>query len=231
MGLNMDIEAFKAFCSAALQQRKFQKLLQIPAFEDSDCRKYLEGRGFVESDFNGLNAFVFEGVIQYKDKSYTLPKSLIIALLDPLNGMVRGVWIRALHEKKFYIWMVSEETQKYWISPLADLTEPVIVCESILDAISFAKLTGNRNVAAALGVSVTHDLQDLLPVNSVLAFDNDRPGKLNMLKALQNNPKYGIIKHNLGLIKDFNEFLVTRKPLTFNTLYGVQAKIHLRSQL
>lgn len=230
----MEIEAFKAFCHAALQQRKFQKLLQVPAFEDAETRQYLEKRGFVESDITGLNAFAFEGDIQYKEKTYTLPKSLVFALIDPINSMIRGVWIRFLYEKRFYIWMVSDEMQKYWVSPLADLTEPVIVCESILDAISLAKLTGNRNVAAALGVSLTNDLQDLILPNSLLALDNDRPGKINMLKALENNPRYGIIKHNLNQsqFKDFNEFLIHKPyPLEFQEFYGVQAKIYLRSQL
>lgn len=233
IGILMDIETFKAFCYQYLKQRKFKKLMLIPAFEDQEVKKYLQGRGFEERDFKDLGAFAFKGNFEYQGKVYNLPKSLVISLLDPINGQIRGAWIRAIHEKKFYIWMVSEEFQKYWVSPLADLSQPCILHESILDAVSYSKITGNPNIAATLGVSITNDLKEIIPLDSILSFDNDRAGRINMLREIESNPRLQLLKTNLGKCKDFNEFLThqeTHNP-KFEVLKGVQAKIYLRSLL
>ena len=225
----MVLKEFFDYVRVLFEFKALKNLLKVDAFKDQETEAYLKSRS-IDRDmckFVGLDIFAFKGVATYKGKEYNLDKSIIIPL--KCNNQLIGVWVRSIFEKKFYIWMINNH-QKFWIPDKLDRSKPAYICESIFDAISLAKLTNNPNVASTLGVSITHDLMENLNDVNILALDNDRAGLKNMEKHLNIWPRWGIISYKSDL-KDFNEMLINEKPLVYENIYGIRAKVYLRSQL
>lgn len=219
----MEKKEFAEYFRTLLEAKTFDKLLQTPVSSDPEALAYTESRRIPPNDI-----FSFTGDFKYKGSHYKLSKSIVIPLRD-MQGFVRGVWIRAIQEKKFYIWMAGN-LQKYWIPKDFDPSKRVIICESILDAMSLSKLIGYSNVMAALGVAPTKEIQNILTGEVILALDNDTAGKKSALTLLTSNPSWGIIETSEGF-KDYNEALVKNLRPNFKILYGIQARIHLKSLL
>lgn len=226
----MTLEDFKSYFNFILEETSFYKLLQTNIKSDEEALSYLSQRkvmGIIET--LGMEIFVYEGPFRYKGKDYSLSKSIIIPLKSPTDDL-RGVMIRSIHQKQFYIWMIGDN-QKYWISPQFDQSKKVYLFESIFDALSFAFMTGETNIAANLGVTPTNDLQKILSREVILALDNDPAGKNNSLSLLTLHPQWGIISSNLNQFKDYNEFLISDNHLEFKELMGIQARIYLKSTI
>lgn len=225
----MNIRDFVDYVGVLFEFKTLNSLLKVDAFEDSETSEYLSKRAITKDmcDFVGLSIFAFKGSTSYKGRAYNLDKSIVIPL--KVNNQLIGVWVRSIFEKRFYIWMINNH-QKFWIPDKLDRSKPAYVCESIFDAISLAKLTNNPNVASTLGVSITHDLMENLNDVNILALDNDRAGLINMEKYLKIWPRWGIISYKSNF-KDFNEILVNNQSLVYENLYGIRAKVYLRSQL
>lgn len=147
-----------------------------------------------------------------------------------------GVWIRFIHEKRFFIWLLPEYQKMWYADPKEhryhpDIGDAWVLFESIFDAFAFSALTKHTKVAACLGVSPSADLQEMLKGQRVLlALDQDEAGKKSSLNLLTSNPGWGIIVPELQG-KDYNEHLTLSETLGFQVLYGIQAKIKLRSAI
>lgn len=224
----MTIDDFKSYFHYILEETSFMRLLSKNVKQDEEALNYLNNRKIVGvMETLGMDIFVFEGDFEYKGKTYNLRKSIVIPLKSPTDDL-RGVMIRSIYDKQFYIWMIGEN-QKYWLSPAFDKNSRIYVFESIFDALSFSHLTGNHNVVALLGVSPTTELQKHLGEEVVLALDNDSAGKKNSLSLLTSNPHWGIISSNLGEIKDYNELLIKGGTLQSQDFFGIKARIYLKS--
>lgn len=225
----MNIIDFVDYVRVLFEFKTLNNLLKVDAFEDSETKEYLNKRSITKEmcDFVGLNIFAFKGSTTYKGREYNLDKSIVVPL--KVNNQLIGVWVRSIFEKRFYIWMINNH-QKFWIPDKLDRSKPAYVCESIFDAVSLAKLTNNPNVTATLGVSIARDMMDNLNDVNILALDNDRAGLINMEKYLKIWSRWGVISYKSDL-KDFNEILINKQPLVYENLYGIRAKVYLRSQL
>lgn len=233
----MEIQEFKTKLNSMIARLKFKPLLQKPINENSPAGEYLKSRGLNPKEIEGYD---FEGNFNYKGKDFKIPESIVIPLRDT-KGVLIGVWIRFLHEKRFFIWMV-EDNQKYWVD-IKDLNEPIYIAESIFDACSFREIFKVKNVAASLGVTVTSELiEQLQNFDAVLCFDNDTAGLKGMLnhQDQQNTKHWKIFKQKLldrYNVKDYNELLKLvnlselDEPKEIETLSSIQAKIYLKSKL
>ena len=178
-----EVQEFKQKLHELLQRRKFSTLLQQRALPGSQVAAYLQSRALSVED---IECYEFQGNFNYQGRDYQLPTSIVIPLRNT-KGVLLGVWIRVLEEKRFYIWLVPNR-QKYWLD-IRQPGDPVYLAESIFDACSLRALYGFSNVGATLGVAASSDLvQELsmLPSSEVvLCFDHDSAGYQGMLRQLK----------------------------------------------
>lgn len=239
----MIFDDFLKYASDLLELHHLRSMLKTPVSKDPQVLDYLESRGIEPRfiDFLDLEIYAYEGKITFQKRPYNLSKSLVFPLRDP-QGRLIGVQVRSILEKRFYIWLIGDTSEKYWIPAdnSGKTQDPgnrrVVVTESILDAISLRILYPEFFTVSSLGVTISPTLMRyLMDHNSLLALDNDKPGKQSMMKILKSNQSLGILDpKSLGKFKDFNELLVschkqeTKKP-SITTYQGVRGLIHLRS--
>lgn len=238
----MLLRDFIDYTMGLLREHQFDNLFRTPATEDPETSQYLESRKLDASKFE---CYAYEGSHTYDQKTYDLPKCLVVPLRKPLTKEVCGVWIRFVHEKRFFIWLANDH-QKFWVDTNTfDPEKPTVVAEAIFDALALRELWISQyedfpyNIAAALGVSLTNDLVGEMG-EIILAFDNDRVGLQSMLKLLTadvpSQKISGIILNesedfDLRGVKDWNE-LISKNGVPSVKLYpGILAEIKVKSRL
>lgn len=223
----MLLQDFKNYARYLIEESKFNRLFEMPASNNTISKEYLENRNLPIEE-----CYYFRGDFNYRGQNYKLNDCIVVPLRSP-NNELRGVWIRFIHEKRFFIWMlnINPEPQKYWIPKNIDFTKEVYVCESIFDAASLGKMLNTNQVVACLGVQPSGDLLSLMHSSEViLALDNDVAGRKSALNLLTLHPKWSIIQIS-NKEKDFNDILKSSQELQYKILPGIQAKIYLRSIL
>ena len=229
------LNQFKRNLRLMIQRSKFSPLLQNRVTETSPAGEYLKSRG-LSTDFE---CYDFEGLFNYRGKDYQLPQCIVVPMRNRI-GQLQGVWIRFLQEKRFYIWLVDDTLQKFWLD-INDESEPVYLAESIFDALSLRELFGFKNVGAVLGVAAAAEMQEALKdFEVVMCFDRDSAGYKGMLAHL-NNPRtqhwkvFEILSKNVDLsgIKDYNDIvqLGNLDEFSYNIKSSIQAKIYIKSKL
>lgn len=233
------LNQFKHNLRLMIQRSKFSPLLITPVTDSSPAGEYLKSRGLSVD----LEAYDFEGSFCYRGKEYQVPDSIVIPMRNR-SGVLQGVWIRFLQEKRFFIWLVDDTVQKFWLDIRAEPgeDEPVYLAESIFDALSLRELFGFKNVGACLGVAASAEMQEALKdFEVVMCFDRDSAGYKGMLAHL-NNPKtqhwkvLEILSNSVDLsgIKDYNDIIKLRSELDefdYNIKSSIQAKIYIKSKL
>lgn len=230
------LDNFKRNLRLMIQRSKFIPLLQNQVTETSPAGEYLKSRGLSTN----FECYDFEGVFNYRGKDYQLPECIVVPMRNRI-GQLQGVWIRFLQEKRFYIWLVDDTMQKFWLD-INDESEPVYLAESIFDALSLRELFGFKNVGAVLGIAASAEMQEAVKdFEVVMCFDRDSAGYKGMLTHL-NNPRtqhwkiFEIISNNLvdiSGIKDYNDIikLGNKEGLSYNIKSSIQAKIYIKSKL
>lgn len=238
MDISQKLAEFKHNLRLMIQRSKFSPLLQNRVTENSPSGEYLKSRGLSVD----LEAYDFEGSFCYRGKEYQVPDSIVIPMRNRI-GQLQGVWIRFLQEKRFFIWLVDDTVQKFWLDIRAEPgeDEPVYIAESIFDALSLRELFGFKNVGACLGVAASAEMQEALKdFEVVMCFDRDSAGYKGMLAHL-NNPRtqhwkvFEILSKNVDLsgIKDYNDVikLGNLDEFSYNIKSSIQAKIYIKSKL
>lgn len=229
------LETFKRNLRLMIQRSKFSPLLSTPVTDSSPAGEYLKSRGLSTN----FECYDFEGMFNYRGKDYQLPECIVVPMRNRI-GQLQGVWIRFLQEKRFYIWLVDDTLQKFWLDIQSD-DEPVYLAESIFDALSLRELFGFKNVGAVLGIAASAEMQEALKdFEVVMCFDRDSAGYRGMLAHL-NNPRtqhwkvFEIISNNLvdlSGIKDYNDIVkLEKKGFSYNIKSSIQAKIYIKSKL
>lgn len=234
------LETFKRNLRLMIQRSKFSPLLQnqvtdsSPVTGLSPAGEYLKSRGLSTN----FECYDFEGTFNYRGKDYQLPQCIVVPMRNRI-GQLQGVWIRFLQEKRFFIWLVDDTVQKFWLD-IRDSNEPVYIAESIFDALSLRELFGFKNVGACLGVAASAEMQEALKdFEVVMCFDRDSAGYKGMLAHL-NNPRtqhwkiLEISSNNVDIsgIKDYNDIVQLRKDgFDYNIKSSIQAKIYIKSKL
>ena len=232
------LNQFKHNLRLMIQRSKFSPLLQNRVTENSPAGEYMKSRGLSVD----LEAYDFEGSFCYRGKEYQVPDSIVIPMRNR-SGVLQGVWIRFLQEKRFFIWLVDDTVQKFWLD-IRNEDEPVYIAESIFDALSLRELFGFKNVGACLGVAASAEMQEALKdFEVVMCFDRDSAGYKGMLAHL-NNPRtqhwkiLEISSNNVDLsgIKDYNDIvqlgnLEGLDEFSYNIKSSIQAKIYIKSKL
>lgn len=235
MDISQKLAEFKHNLRLMIQRSKFSPLLQNRVTENSPAGEYLKSRGLSVD----LEAYDFEGSFCYRGKEYQVPDSIVIPMRNRI-GQLQGVWIRFLQEKRFFIWLVDDTVQKFWLD-INDESEPVYIAESIFDALSLRELFGFKNVGACLGVAASAEMQEALKdFEVVMCFDRDSAGYKGMLAHL-NNPRtqhwkvLEILSNSVDLsgIKDYNDIvqLGNLDEFSYNIKSSIQAKIFIKSKL
>lgn len=232
------LETFKRNLRLMIQRSKFSPLLSTPVTDSSPAGEYLKSRGLSTN----FECYDFEGSFNYRGKDYQLPECIVVPMRNRI-GHLQGVWIRFLQEKRFYIWLVDDTVQKFWLDIRAEPgeNEPVYLAESIFDALSLRELFGFKNVGAVLGVAASAEMQEALKdFEVVMCFDRDSAGYKGMLAHL-NNPRtqhwkvFEILSKNVDLsgIKDYNDIvqLGNLDEFSYNIKSSIQAKIYIKSKL
>lgn len=238
MDISQKLAEFKHNLRLMIQRSKFSPLLQNRVTENSPAGEYLKSRGLSVD----LEAYDFEGSFNYRGKEYQVPDSIVIPMRNRI-GQLQGVWIRFLQEKRFFIWLVDDTVQKFWLDIRAEPgeDEPVYIAESIFDALSLRELFGFKNVGACLGVAASAEMQEALKdFEVVMCFDRDSAGYKGMLAHL-NNPRtqhwkvLEILSNSVDLsgIKDYNDIvqLGNLDEFSYNIKSSIQAKIYIKSKL
>lgn len=239
MDISQKLAEFKHNLRLMIQRSKFSPLLQNRVTENSPAGEYLKSRGLSTN----FECYDFEGSFNYRGKDYQLPECIVVPMRNRI-GQLQGVWIRFLQEKRFYIWLVDDTLQKFWLDIRAEPgeDEPVYIAESIFDALSLRELFGFKNVGAVLGVAASAEMQEALKdFEVVMCFDRDSAGYKGMLAHL-NNPKtqhwkvLEILSNSVDLsgIKDYNDIIKLRSELDsfdYNIKSSIQAKIYIKSKL
>ena len=231
------LETFKHNLRLMIQRSKFSLLLQNRVTETSPAGEYLKSRGLSTN----FESYDFEGLFNYRGKDYQLPECIVVPMRSRI-GQLQGVWIRFLQEKRFYIWLVDDTLQKFWLD-INDENEPVYLAESIFDALSLRELFGFKNVGAVLGIAASAEMQEALKdFEVVMCFDRDSAGYKGMLAHL-NNPKtqhWKVFEISSNLvdisgIKDYNDVIKIGKEridgFSYNIKSSIQAKIYIKSKL
>lgn len=231
------LETFKRNLRLMIQRSKFSLLLQNRVTETSPAGEYLKSRGLSTN----FECYDFEGLFNYRGKDYQLPECIVVPMRNR-TGQLQGVWIRFLQEKRFYIWLVDDNLQKFWLD-INDESEPVYLAESIFDALSLRELFGFKNVGAVLGIAASAEMQEALKdFEVVMCFDRDSAGYKGMLAHL-NNPKtqhWKVFEISSNLvdisgIKDYNDVIKIGKEridgFSYNIKSSIQAKIYIKSKL
>ena len=230
------LNQFKHNLRLMIQRSKFSPLLQNRVTENSPAGEYLKSRGLT-TDFE---CYDFSGEFNYRGKDYQIPEAIVVPIRNR-NGQLQGVWIRFLQEKRFFIWLVDDTVQKFWLDIRSE-GEPVYIAESIFDALSLRELFGFKNVGAVLGVAASAEMQEALKdFEVVMCFDRDSAGYKGMLAHL-NNPKtqhwkiLEISSNNVDIsrAKDYNDIVRlsnTMDGFDYNIKSSIQAKIYIKSKL
>ena len=232
------LETFKRNLRLMIQRSKFSLLLQNRVTDSSPAGEYLKSRGLSVD----LEAYDFEGSFNYRGKEYQVPDSIVIPMRNR-SGVLQGVWIRFLQEKRFYIWLVDDTLQKFWLD-INDESEPVYLAESIFDALSLRELFGFKNVGAVLGIAASAEMQEALKdFEVVMCFDRDSAGYKGMLAHL-NNPRtqhWKVLEISSNLVdisnvKDYNDIIklgnkADLEGLSYKIKSSIQAKIYIKSKL
>lgn len=239
------LETFKRNLRLMIQRSKFSPLLQNRVTETSPAGEYLKSRGLSVN----FECYDFEGMFNYRGKDYQLPECIVVPMRNRI-GQLQGVWIRFLQEKRFYIWLVDDTLQKFWLD-INDESEPVYLAESIFDALSLRELFGFKNVGAVLGIAASAEMQEALKdFEVVMCFDRDSAGYKGMLAHL-NNPRTQHwkvlelleISSNLvdiSNVKDYNDIIKLGNKADLDGLSynikssiksAIQAKIYIKSKL
>lgn len=238
------LETFKRNLRLMIQRSKFSPLLQNRVTETSPAGEYLKSRGLSTN----FECYDFEGAFNYRGKDYQLPECIVVPMRNRI-GQLQGVWIRFLQEKRFYIWLVDDSLQKFWLD-INDESEPVYLAESIFDALSLRELFGFKNVGAVLGIAASAEMQEALKdFEAVMCFDRDSAGYKGMLAHL-NNPRtqhWKILELleissnlqnsvDISNIKDYNDIIklgnkADLEGLSYNIKSSIQAKIYIKSKL
>lgn len=230
------LNQFKHNLRLMIQRSKFSPLLQNRVTENSPAGEYLKSRGLT-TDFE---CYDFSGEFNYRGKDYQIPEAIVVPMRNR-NGQLQGVWIRFLQEKRFFIWLVDDTVQKFWLDIRSE-GEPVYIAESIFDALSLRELFGFKNVGAVLGVAASAEMQEALKdFEVVMCFDRDSAGYKGMLAHL-NNPKtqhwkiLEISSNNVDIsrAKDYNDIVRlsnTMDGFDYNIKSSIQAKIYIKSKL
>ena len=236
MDISQKLAEFKHNLRLMIQRSKFSPLLQKRVTDSSPAGEYLKSRGLSTN----FECYDFEGMFNYRGKDYQLPQCIVVPMRNRI-GQLQGVWIRFLQEKRFYIWLVDDILQKFWLD-INDESVPVYLAESIFDALSLRELFGFKNVGACLGVAASAEMQEALKdFEVVMCFDRDSAGYKGMLAHL-NNPKtqhwkvLEILSNSVDLsgIKDYNDIIKLRSELDefdYNIKSSIQAKIYIKSKL
>ena len=233
------LNQFKHNLRLMIQRSKFSPLLITPVTDSSPAGEYLKSRGLSTN----FECYDFEGMFNYRGKDYQLPQCIVVPMRNRI-GQLQGVWIRFLQEKRFYIWLVDDTVQKFWLDIQSEPgeDEPVYLAESIFDALSLRELFGFKNVGAVLGVAASAEMQEALKdYEVVMCFDRDSAGYKGMLAHL-NNPRtqhwkvLEILSNNVDLsgIKDYNDIIKLRSEsdeFSYNIKSSIQAKIYIKSKL
>ena len=235
------LETFKRNLRLMIQRSKFSPLLQNRVTDSSPAGEYLKSRGLSTK----FECYDFEGTFNYRGKDYQLPQCIVVPMRNRI-GVLQGVWIRFLQEKRFYIWLVDDTLQKFWLDIQSEPgeDEPVYLAESIFDALSLRELFGFKNVGAVLGIAASAEMQEALKdFEVVMCFDRDSAGYKGMLAHL-NNPRtqhwkvLEISSNNVDLsgIKDYNDIAKSeKKGFSYNIKSSIksaiQAKIYIKSKL
>jgi len=195
----------------------FHKAADIP-----DCVQYLKDRHIeVQPDwmFSTDKFFTFNG------KSTYLLDFLIIPIYNRALKF-KGWYSRSINEKRFGTFLLADGV-KFWAQYPG--RAPDIVCEGILDALS----TGFSNSSAAISADIPLEVLQDLPLESIIAFDNDETGIRKSLEYAKLGYKI-FVWPNLPE-KDFNELLVNgntkeqiKELILANVKQGVQAEVYLR---
>ena len=228
------LNQFKHNLRLMVQRSKFSPLLQNRVTENSPAGEYLKSRGLSVD----LEAYDFEGSFNYRGKDYQLPECIVVPMRNRI-GQLQGVWIRFLQEKRFYIWLVDDTLQKFWLD-IQDESEPVYLAESIFDALSLRELFGFKNVGAVLGIAASAEMQETLKdFEVVMCFDRDSAGYKGMLAHL-NNPRtqhwkvLEILSNlvDISNVKDYNDIVrLNKSGFSYNIKSSIQAKIYIKSKL
>lgn len=232
------LETFKRNLRLMIQRSKFSPLLQNRVTETSPAGEYLKTRGLSAN----FECYDFEGLFNYRGKDYQLPECIVVPMRNR-TSQLQGVWIRFLQEKRFYIWLVDNTLQKFWLD-INDESEPVYIAESIFDALSLRELFGFKNVGAVLGIAASAEMQEALKdFEVVMCFDRDSAGYKGMLAHL-NNPRtqqWKILELleissnlvDISGIKDYNDIvkLGNKEGFNYNIKSSIQAKIYIKSKL
>lgn len=231
------LNRFKHNLRLMIQRSKFSPLLQNRVSENSPAGEYLKSRGLSVD----LEAYDFEGSFNYRGKEYQVPDSIVIPMRNRA-GVLQGVWIRFLQEKRFFIWLADDTVQKFWLD-IRNENEPVYIAESIFDALSLRELFGFKNIGACLGVAASVEMQEALKdFEVVMCFDRDSAGYKGMLAHL-NNPRtqhwkvLEILSNYVDLsgIKDYNDIIKSVQlgngEFDYNIKSSIQAKIYIKSKL
>lgn len=229
------LETFKRNLRLMIQRSKFSTLLQNRVAETSPAGEYLKSRGLSTN----FECYDFEGSFNYRGKDYQLPECIVVPMRNRI-GQLQGVWIRFLQEKRFYIWLVDDTMQKFWLD-IQQEGEPVYIAESIFDALSLRELFGFKNVGAVLGIAASAEMQEALKdFEVVMCFDRDSAGYKGMLAHL-NNPRtqhwklLEILSKSVDIsnVKDYNDIikLGNKDGFDYNIKSSIQAKIYIKSKL
>lgn len=239
------LDNFKRNLRLMIQRSKFSLLLQNRVTETSPAGEYLKSRGLSTN----FECYDFEGTFNYRGKDYQLPQCIVVPMRNRI-GQLQGVWIRFLQEKRFYIWLVDDTLQKFWLD-INDESEPVYLAESIFDALSLRELFGFKNVGAVLGIAASAEMQEALKdFEVVMCFDRDSAGYKGMLAHL-NNPRtqhWKVLELleissesvDFSNVKDYNDIIklgnkAGLEGLSYNIKSSIksaiQAKIYIKSKL
>lgn len=232
------LDNFKRNLRLMIQRSKFSPLLQNRVTDSSPAGEYLKSRGLSAN----FECYDFEGVFNYRGKDYQLPQCIVVPMRNRIRQL-QGVWIRFLQEKRFYIWLVDDTMQKFWLD-INDESEPVYLAESIFDALSLREIFGFKNVGAVLGIAASAEMQEALKdFEVVMCFDRDSAGYKGMLAHL-NNPRtqhwkvFEISSESVDIsnVKDYNDIIklgnkADLEGLRYNIKSAIQAKIYIKSKL
>lgn len=181
----MELQEFSTYLQDLKYHKKYKDLLVTSAFEDEETSSFLLSRGLKKEYFSDLNVdiYSFSGIIDGVD----FKKSVLIPL--KINDLIIGVQVREIHDKKFRIFL-NNNYHKVWVAGTINKNESLYVTESIFDAVSLYALTGYKNVATSLGLTLH---PDLLEYDVKLCFDFDESGIIGAKRIVE--------KHRVGLLQ------------------------------
>jgi len=192
------------------------------AKDNQECMEYLTKRKITPKDdwlYSTDKFFNFNG------KSLFVENFLIIPIYNK-QSVFKGWYSRSIKDKQFSTFLLPD-TLKFWA--LDPTSNPEIICEGILDALS----TGFDEPGAAISADIPNEILVYLPKGTIIAFDNDETG---IRKSIDYKDfQVFVWPDYLDDFKDFNDLLVAGKPIEeikqiiLENLYtGILAETRLR---